>query len=376
MALLEKAVAALDPEVLEPSFALDLVKEFSKVEKLGAAGKALAAERVASTGAWRIEGDRTAAHFIARTTGDSVGASVTAIETARRLNELPKTQEAFRSGELTQAQAAEIASAASVAPKAEKMLLELAKTEGIGALKQEAQRVVAASCSDEMARAERLHKARYLRSWTDTDGAFRLDARLAPVAGAEVRAMLDVLKQGQFEAARRQRRKESFEALDADALWEMARIAREGKAHAKGHKAVINVRVDHRSLKRGHTVNGEVCEVAGVGPISVAEAKALMSDAVLKVLVTKGRDVIAVANDGVSVTAGKKTALVEMQPECIIDGCHEKSRLETDHVIPRYPDGTNELSNLVRMCQHHHHLKTYKGFKLVKAKDKWRLIPP
>jgi len=184
MGLLEQAVRKLDPDTLEPRFAFDLVRIFSKAEKLAGAGKALAARRVAQSGSWQGEGDRSAAHFLARTTGDSVSASVTAIETAGRMGELSSAEEAFRSGRLSAAQAAEIASASSVAPRAEKALLEVAENEGIEKLRQVCREVVARHSKDELERAERLYRSRYLRTWTDPEGSFRMDARLTPEAGA------------------------------------------------------------------------------------------------------------------------------------------------------------------------------------------------
>jgi hypothetical protein len=58
----------------------------------------------------------------------------------------------------------------------------------------------------------------------------------------------------------------------------------------------VNVFVDHAALVRGHTATGEVCEIAGVGPIPVATARALAIDAYLRVLVTDGTDITAVAH--------------------------------------------------------------------------------
>lgn len=377
IATLEETVGALDPGVLEPSYALDLVKLFSKVEKLGAAGKALAAERVASSGSWKLEGDRSPAHFLARTTGDSVGASVTAIETARRMSELDLANEAFRSGRLTGDQAAEIASAATIAPDAETQLLEVAEIEGIAGLRQECRRVVAQACPDESERAERLHKSRYLRTWTDTEGAFRLDARLAPEMGAEVRVTLDLLKEELFQESRRKGLKEPYQALDADALVEMARGARGARERAfAGPKAMVSVRVDHAALLRGHTKSGEVCEVAGIGPISVATARSLASDSILKVLVCKATEVKAVAHYGRTISSKRRTLLIETYPECAIEGCHESKRLEIDHVIP-LPKGPTSPENLIRICTHHHRLKTHRGFRLVRLPgNKARLEPP
>ena len=41
----------------------------------------------------------------------------------------------------------------------------------------------------------------------------------------------------------------------------------------------MNVRVDHSAFLRGHTEAGEVCEIAGVGPIPVSVAQRLADDA-------------------------------------------------------------------------------------------------
>jgi hypothetical protein len=288
--LLERAVQELDPDALDPKFAVRLVEQFSTMEKLAAAGKALASRRVAATGAWREKGDKSAAHFVARKTGDSVGAAVTVIETANRMRDLSSTEEAFRSGRLTQAQAAEIASAATAAPKAERSLIELAETEGIEKLRKECRSVLAQSCKDERDKAERLHRTRYLRTWTDMEGAFRLDAKLTPEAGAEVRSTLDALRDEQFRQARRQGRNEPSQALEADALVEMAKAAKGGASKA-ADRAVVNVTVDVAALNRGFTKSGEVCEISGVGPISVAAARTLMTDSFLKVLFTKNGNI-------------------------------------------------------------------------------------
>jgi hypothetical protein len=373
--LLEQAVQELDPDVLDPDFAVVLVQQFSRVEKLAAAGKSLVSRRVAATGTWRAGGDRSAAHFIARKTGDSVGESVTVIETANRMRDLSSTEEAFRSGRLTQAQAAEIASTAAVAPKAEQSLIELAETEGIEKLKQECRSVLAQSCKDERDKAERLHRTRYLRTWTDTEGAFRMDAKLTPEAGAEVRSTLDALRDEQFRQARRQGRTEPSQALEADALVEMARAAK-GGANKAAARAVVNVTVDVAALNRGYTQSGEVCEISGVGPISVAAAQTLMTDSFLKVLFTKNGNIQEVAHAGPTIPAAMRTAVVQAFPECAVDGCRETKRLEVDHVKPRGKLGLTELKNLVRLCSHHHALKTYRGFELKRLKGRWMMVPP
>ena len=56
------------------------VELFSVGEKICAAGKALAARRVAESGSWRRSGDRSAAHWLARRSGSSVGQAAGTLE--------------------------------------------------------------------------------------------------------------------------------------------------------------------------------------------------------------------------------------------------------------------------------------------------------
>ena len=77
---------------------------FGEIERLAGAGRALAAGRVEATRAWQGSGNRSAAHFVADAVGSSVRSAVVALETARRLESLPATEEALRSGKLSLAQ--------------------------------------------------------------------------------------------------------------------------------------------------------------------------------------------------------------------------------------------------------------------------------
>src|SRR5437870_12146856 len=119
---------------------------------------------------------------------------------------------------------------------------------------------------------------------------------------------------------------------------------------------MVHVRVDHAALVRGHVEPGEVCEVPGVGPIPVATARAMMSDCILKVLVTDGIDVTAVAHAGRTISAHLRTALDARDPTCVVNGCDAREGLEYDHVIPFVEEGPTSKDNLVRQCDWHHYL--------------------
>src|SRR5438309_5985747 len=100
----EQIVASLRPEVLVPQDAARFLARFARLKNVAAAGEALCAARVAGTNAWRAEGDGSPARFIARTTGTSVGQALEVIDTGKALPDLPQTDRAYRSGQLSSVQ--------------------------------------------------------------------------------------------------------------------------------------------------------------------------------------------------------------------------------------------------------------------------------
>ncbi|MBM3660565.1 MAG: DUF222 domain-containing protein, partial [Actinobacteria bacterium] len=125
---LGELVAEFDPRLVDARTARDLVEEFGAIERMAAAARTLAAGRVATTRVWADEGDRSAAHWLARTTGTTVGDAVATLETARHLDGFEATEAAFRAGDLSLAQAGAITKAAAADPHAEGDLLAVATT--------------------------------------------------------------------------------------------------------------------------------------------------------------------------------------------------------------------------------------------------------
>jgi Domain of unknown function (DUF222) len=159
-----------------------------------------------------------------------------------------------------------------------------------------------------------------------------------------------------FSEARRAGRREPHQAYLADslvALAESGASAADGGS-SRGPRAMVHVRVDHSAFVRGHAEDGETCDIPGVGPIPVATARALSSDAILAAIVTKGTDVKAVAHLGRTIPARLRTALEARDPECAVPGCHVRRNLQIDHIKPFAERGPTSLSNLERYCKWHH----------------------
>lgn len=407
--LVQRAVEGLDPDTLDPAVAMSLTEKFCRMERICAAGKALTANRVAGSGAWIETSERSPAHWVATESKCTVGHAVRVLETAEHIKQLDSASCAYRKGELSETQAHDLCAAAEVDPETQAELLELAELQSVYEFKRSCARVRAAAMSAEQRHTE-IHDKRYLRHWTDVYGAFCLEGRLTPEAGAQVLAALEPFRQQMAERPRRQRRdrarqarnrwmgghgsgsaasrsrsrsgkgrsKRSLEAQAADALVEMARQSRSmpEDAFRPGPRAVVHVRVDHAALVRGETEPGEICEVPGVGPISVGAARAFASDAFVAAILTDGKDVQAVSHMGRTIPAHLRTALTERDPGCVVPGCVEKGPFEIDHVKPVAEGGATRLSNLARLCGWHHYLKTFHRYQLRGGPGRWLWVEP
>ncbi len=180
----EAVSRALDPNCLDGRAAAALVEIAARGERICSTLKALGARRVAETNAWREGGHRSAAHWVAEATGETVGAAGRTLETACALEGLAETDAAFRAGQLSSTQAAEIATAAGADPATEAELLEAAGSTSLKGLRDRCRVVRAGAEADDAAWARRLHVERRAHELTDPDGTYRLEARLAPDAGA------------------------------------------------------------------------------------------------------------------------------------------------------------------------------------------------
>src|SRR2546430_86696 len=163
---------------VRPSPGPFIVDAGSEGERVCGAMKALVARRSEETKVWGESGHRSAAHWVAETTGETVGAACRTLETARALDALPDTDAAFRAGRLSPTQAAEITSAAGTDPTAESGLLDAAGSTSVKGLRDRCRQVRAGAEADDRAWARPPHLERRRHEWEPPDGVLRLAARL------------------------------------------------------------------------------------------------------------------------------------------------------------------------------------------------------
>lgn len=388
-------LAGADPQRVTTAAAACLVEQFAELERLGAAGRILFAARAAESTVWVDEGHASAATWLAEQTRGPVGEAISAIETSKRLGDLDATADALRAGKLSSAQVREVARAGQKDPGAERELLLLADEVNLKGLQSRAREVLARASSreDEAARYKAIRDARYLRTFTDHDGAFRVDAKLTPDAGARMLPSLQAEADAIFEEARKGGVHERPEAYRADAL--VALLSGEARTTAvrsgrgsssngndkgKGtgrREPVIVGRIDMGALRRGFATGTETCEIAGVGPVPVATLKSLLPEAWVKLVVTNGVDVRNVCHVGRSVSAHVDTALEERDRHCVVPGCDVVHGLQKHHWVADFAvSKTSSLSELARVCRRHHDMITYDGYVLEGGPGAWTFRAP
>jgi hypothetical protein len=383
----ETALAALcgdlDPVTVRLADAPAVYEALAHVEKLAAGAKLRMASRVAESREWRRQGWRSPAEWLARTSGTSTGAAHAELETSQRLASLAHTDEAVRQGQLSASQAAAIADASVADPSAEGRLVAKAERSSLQELRQVCARTKAAADPDPDGRYERIRRERALRTFTDHEGAWNLQARGPVDAGARVMAALRPLIEDVFSAARLDGRRESPDAYAFDALVELADHATNAASDASSPrpapkpKHLALLRVDLDALVRGAVADDELCELTGFGAIPVRVARGLLGDSILHLILTRGQDVAGVVHLGRGPSAAQKIALLWSQPTCSRAGCDQPwTHTQVDHRTPWAQAAETTLDNLDRLCTHDHRLKTHHGWALVHGTGRREMVAP
>ncbi len=120
-----------------------------------------------------------------------------------------------------------------------------------------------------------------------------------------------------------------------------------------------------------------MCEIEGIGPVSVLAATELLSEGGLRYLVKEGFDIKTVTKASRDIARSVDMALIVRDRTCARPGCGKRLGLEIDHRKVDYrADGPTELDNLVRLCPDCHALKTFGGWRLQGKPGRWKWIAP
>lgn len=375
--------AALDPEGIPLCEIPAAHASVVAMRKAIAGAEARLARRVDESRVWERAGAADVAEYLARTGGTSTSSARNALNMSKRMRECPGLESAVANGELSEQQAGAIADAASVNPDAAADLLHTACVASLGELRDECARAKARA-NDPADTERRIHARRSLREYTDQEGAWHLHATGTIAAGSKVSAALRPMIEQLFATARKEDRREPREAYAFDALVEMAAGAtRRDTSSAQSESRrqpslnyLTLIRVDSEALRRGAAEGDEVCEIAGLGPVSVMAVRDLLGESILKLVLTRGVDVMNVTHLGRGLSTAQQIAQWWMQPACTNLGCPRRGGLENDHRVPWSQCRATTLANNDPLCGHCHDLKTYDGWALVEGTGRRPLVPP
>jgi len=359
--VLERAARELDADGLRGPEAAELFEDVARARRACGVLESLLAARVDVTGSFRSSGHQSAADWVAAKTGSTFTAAQNTLAIGASLDDLPEIAEAYRSGELSEAQAKIVVDTARRVPDAAGEMVAAAKRPGtLKGLRDKATRIKCAAEPDDLAWATRLHKNRYHRRWTADDGAGCGEYRLAPEAAARLWAALDAKEEAIFQAARTRapEARESRLAYAADAL------------------VALTDGVPTKVARLQVIIDGDQATLRGVGPIPMVTAATLTAG-------SRGHDVRrdGAHLDGIDtasrhIPAALRRWLDTRYPTCGVEGCDRDQHLEDDHVIPLSEGGTTTRDNLWRLCPWHHDRKTYDRWRVTGPVHAWNLVPP
>jgi hypothetical protein len=350
------ALGSFEPTLYSGEDCAALATRFARAAKACEAASARAAARAAECG--RVGG--SPAEFLARVGGCTTGAARTALETVQSVAACPQTEVALLSGEVSLAQAAQIASV----PDHEAELLELARSSGLPTVRDAARKHRLAAIDPEELYATQQAAQEFVH-WIDELGMIRFRGGLPPDVGVKFVNRVDRETDREWRAAKRAGTLKSRAAHAADAFVRM--VAGGGTAKAGGTDLVLAV--DLRAYRRGHVHAGECCRIVGDGPIPVGVARELAKDAFLKVVLHDGVAIHTVAHFGRKRPAHLMTALeLGAPPEfdgvaCTRPGCDRTYHLQWDHTDPVANGGKTSYENLKPLCLPDHLDKTERDRK-------------
>jgi HNH endonuclease len=369
----QKQVRDAAPGSVSGEQAKRIVASFAEIERSAASGVALFTPRVVETGSFAKDGHASAQDWLGSLAGTSAGKAKARLAAAERAAVDPKLTEALHESELSPDQLGVVTTLASEVPEATESMLELIDQGGSQQeLSDTAARLKAAKRSRESERVQRarVHRQRYFRWRRDDNGGIRTESFCDEIAWARIFPELERNARARWKAAG----SEGGESLAAHRMDAFIEIMGDGGSSAKVETLVV---IDAAALRRGTTEGDELCEIEGIGPVSVLAATELLTEGGLRYLIKEGFDIKTVTKASRDIARSIDMALIVRDRICARPGCGKRLGLQIDHREVDYSaDGPTELDNLVRLCPECHALKTFGGWRLEGEPGNWKWIAP
>jgi Domain of unknown function (DUF222) len=343
------------------------------------------------SGEYRADGSLSVIAWLRWRCKLSGGAAAERVTIARQLEQLPKTEAAFATGDLGYQHVAAIARTAehvgaAAVRKEEVNLLKAARTmdPGLftGVAKSFEHRVDAAGA---LAEANHAYQRRYFHIGDPVDGLVRLEGLLDAEGGATLRTALG----GLMKPAKEDQR--SYGQRCADALVELgrrsARGAREGDGDGRHHggdgkhggagprpQLIIRASLDTLAGLAGAPAG----ELEGGGTVPAETVQRYACDSAISRITGPGELEQERGQASRTIPASTRRALESRDRHCVFPGC-DRPPIWCDghHLVWWTRGGATTLPNLALLCRMHHRMVHEEGWTLLREKDgRFRALAP
>jgi hypothetical protein len=320
--------------------------------------------------AWAGNGIKSPAHWLNYHCGIDLGAAREKVRVAKGLQQLPRIDEAFRSGTISYSKVR--AMTRSATPENEQMLLQVA----LHGTAQHVEQLVRKYRRTERLTDDRRDQSRYdareLTCYFDEDGMLVLRGRMTPEDGAVFIKAVEAMVAAQNPPVTQDDDtanlpEKTFPQKRVDALLALAEQAintiEEGlQPLSSADKYQVVIHIEHGNEHQGSIESG-----AHHLPLSPATARRLCCDASLvPVLEDSSGNVLNIGRKTRAIPPSIRRALQIRDHGCRFPGCCESRYVDAHHVQHWCDGGETSLDNLVLLCRHHHRLLHQEGYEIVK----------
>lgn len=302
------------------------------------------------------------------------------VRIARKLEDLPRTAEAFASGDMSFPHAALIARVAeNVGDKfdseAENIFVTAARDLDPWRLRIVARRFRDAVDPDgSLDDANEQYQRRHLHLSQTMDGIFHLNGMFDSEGGAILQTALDALRTPRDSEELR-----STSQIEADNLVELARRQLNGGKlpEVAGQKPHIAITAPLAALKKEPGAGGGDLEWAYPVPADTVRRYACDA-AIARVLLGSKSEILDLGRETPVVSPALKRALIYRDKGCRFPHCDKPWQWTDGHHIIHWVDGgPTDLDNLVLLCRRHHRCVHEEGWQVNRdaAGDLWFTDP-
>jgi hypothetical protein len=329
-------------------------------------------------GAHLVNGNITAASWIARTCKMSVTSAADRLRVGEQLESLPKVGSALASGEIGYQSASQLSRLRDKLGEKRDLFNE---EEMLGYAREFSVRHLRELCDfawhvvdpDGFFKdAEENYSRRRLHMSQLADGMYRIDGLLEPVTAAALKTVVDSLakrKGPEDERTAAQRRHDAVGELVNHAMDQGTLPRRNG---VRPH---INVTTTIEGVK--NELGAPPADLELSLPISTRTLESITCDSTMSRVLLADSMVIDVGRATRTVSGPMRRALRTRDKGCRFTGCDRPvDWTNPHHVIHWARGGPSDAQNMVLLCYYHHRLVHEGGWQVIKSGREFRFLPP